>query len=120
MAHDRYGPDRDRLVIAVLSGAAKRHAQWRDLAEAETEVAVAELHEIANGRSDLLAETAGILLGASEGRPNEPVSKAAAQLCIAAGADESLIPQWIDEGRRRAAAACLMPHSGHPRSRRQG
>lgn len=42
------------------------------------------------------------MLGASEGRLDEPRARAAAQLCIAAGADESMIPQWIQEGRRRA------------------
>jgi hypothetical protein len=35
-------------------------------------------------------------------RLDEPRARAAAQLCIAAGADESMIPQWIEEGRRRA------------------
>ena len=33
--------------------------------------------------------------------------KAAARLCIAAGADETLIPQWIQQGRRRRAMALL-------------
>src|SRR5580704_17483208 len=43
--------------------------------------------------ADLLAEVAGILLGASEGRLDEPRASAAAQLRIAAGADESIILQ---------------------------
>lgn len=102
MSRERSELDRDRLVVAELNGAAKRHAQWRDLTQAETETAVAELREIAGARSDLLAETAGILLGVGEGRLDEPVSQAAAQLCIAAGADERLIPGWIQEGRHRA------------------
>jgi hypothetical protein len=65
---------------------------------------VRELREIAGDRPGLLAETAGLLMGASEGRLDEPRSKAAAQLCIAAGADEDLIPQWTEEGKRRAEA----------------
>jgi hypothetical protein len=34
-----------------------------------------------------------------------------AELCRMAGADEALIPQWIQEGRRRAEAAKLPPFS---------
>jgi hypothetical protein len=121
MAHDHRGPDRDRLVVAELSGAATRHARWRDLSEAETAAAVAELREIAAGRADLLAEVAGILLGFREGAPEEPKAKAAAQLCRLAGADEDLILQWAEEGRRRAAASRMMPYSGQPgRYRRPG
>jgi hypothetical protein len=101
--------------VAELTGAARRHAQWRDLTEAETAAAVTELREIAGDRIDLLAEVTGILIGASEGKPDEPRSKGAAQLCNAAGADESLIPQWAEEGRRRAGMSRMMPHSGRPR-----
>ena len=38
-----------------------------------------------------------------------------AELCRMAGADEALIPQWIDEGRCRAEAAQPPPFSrvGH-------
>jgi hypothetical protein len=49
-----------------------------------------ELQEIAGGRSDLLAETAGILIGAARGTLDEARTRAAA-LCIEAGADETLI-----------------------------
>jgi hypothetical protein len=45
---------------------------------------------------------AGIGLGFHEGGLDEPRAKGAAQLLTAAGADESLIPRWIDEGQRRA------------------
>jgi hypothetical protein len=70
------------------------------------------------------SEVAGILLGASEGRLDEPRAGAAAQLCIAAGAEESMIPQWIEEGRRRAelrrnplSASQLVHHCGPERVR---
>lgn len=109
---DRRGPDPDRLIVAGLTGAAQRHARWRELSESETAEAVTELQEIANGRGDLLAEVAGILLGAHEGALNEARAKAAARLCCQAGADEALIPRWIEEGRRRAANAALPPFSG--------
>jgi len=88
--------------VARISGIARRHASWRAPTGNEIAAAVAELGEVAGGRSDLLAEEAGIQLGFYEGGLDEPRVKAAAQLLIAAGAGESLIPGWIDEGRRRA------------------
>jgi hypothetical protein len=119
MARDRLGPDRDRLLVARLDGIAKRHAAWREPTEPEIAVAVAELREVAGDRPDLLAETAGILIGASEGRLDEPRSRAATQLCIAAGADESLIAGWIEEGRRRAEARRMPPFSRPGRAPRR-
>jgi hypothetical protein len=109
---DRPGPDRDRLLVAELTGEARRHAKWRPLTAEEEAVALAELRALAAGRSDLLAEVAGILEGTSEGELDEPIARCAARLCRVAGADETLIPQWTEEGRRRAAAA-RMPPRGH-------
>ena len=106
------------MIVAEVTGAAKRHARWRELTEAETADAVAELKEIAGDRSDLLAEVAGIQVGAHEGELDEAKAKAAAQLCRLAGADENLIPRWVEEGKRRATAARTMPHSGRPRGYR--
>jgi hypothetical protein len=107
----RPGPDHNRLIVARLTAIAQRHALWRELTEAETTAAVAELRETANGRDDLLGEVAGVMLGAHEGELDEPRAKAAAHLCVTAGADEALISEWIAEGRRRAASARLPPFS---------
>ena len=101
MSESRPSPDPDRLIAAKLCGAARHHAKWRRLTESETGAAVAELRELAGGRAGLLAEQAGIMLGASEGTLDEPFARCAAQLLIAAGADAALVPGWIDEGRRR-------------------
>jgi hypothetical protein len=76
MAHDRPGPAPDRLLVARLDGVAKGHARWREPAEPEIAAAATELREVAGNRADLLAEVAGILLGASEGRPDEPRARA--------------------------------------------
>jgi hypothetical protein len=105
-------PEADRILTARLMGTAKRHALWREMTEAEQAPGVAALRELAAGRADLLAEVAGILVGASEGEPSEPWSVQAARLCRLAGADEEAIPAWIAEGRRRRAAAKLPPMSG--------
>ena len=106
----------DRILVAELTGTARHHARWRELAQDEQDAAVTELRELAGGRADLLAEVAGIFEGASDGELDEPLARQAAHLCRLAGADETLIPQWIEEGRRRAGVARMRPHSGQPRS----
>ena len=96
-------PQADRLLVAEIWGEARRRAQWRELGSDEQAAAVAELRELAGGRADLLAEVAGILEGAREGEPDEPLAGQAAELCRKAGADLEAIPAWIEEGRRRRA-----------------
>jgi hypothetical protein len=104
--HPRAGSG--HLVVAALTGAAQRHANWHQLTEGRDHRRVVELQKILADRDDgpeLLAEAAGILLGFSEGSLDEAKAKAAAQLGRLAGADEALIPRWAEEGRRRAASA---------------
>jgi hypothetical protein len=105
------GPDPDRLRYAQIAGAAARHAQAWLTAEQEA-AAVAELTEAAAGRADLLAECAGTALGFGEGGQDAARYRQIAELCIAAGADRSLIEHWIAIGRQRAAAAAATPHAG--------
>jgi hypothetical protein len=102
----------DRIRAARIQGTAKRHAQWRELNAAERGAAAGELREVAGGRTDLLAEVAGILEGAHEGEPDEPVARQAAQLLRDAGADPAAIPAWAAEGRRRRADSGRPPFSG--------
>jgi hypothetical protein len=111
---DHFAPAADRLLVAQLTGTARHHARWRDLTADEQDAAVADLRDLAAGRSDLLAQVAGIFEGASEGRHDEPLARQAAALCRLAGADDALIPQWAAEGRRRAQAARQPPHGGRP------
>jgi hypothetical protein len=115
MVDDR--PQADRILVAQLTGEARHRARWRELTADEEGAAVAELRALAAGRADLLAEVAGILEGASEGRHDEPLARCAAGLCRQAGADPEAIPAWIEEGRRRAARAGLPPFSGGLRDR---
>jgi hypothetical protein len=58
-------PQADRILIARLTGIARRHARLGEL-DGEA-AAVAELRELAAGRADLLAEVVGIEAGATEG-----------------------------------------------------
>jgi hypothetical protein len=105
-------PEADRILVAEIWGEARHQARWRDLTEDEEAAAVAALRELAAGRADLLAEVAGVLEGASEGEPDEPLTRSAARLCRQAGADPDAIPAWIEEGRRRRNAARKPPFSG--------
>jgi hypothetical protein len=106
------GRDRDRLIIAQIAGVTRKHARWRPLTEAEETAALAELAEVADGRVDLLAEEAGVTLGAHEDDPDPALHLQVAQLCIRAGADTALISRWIEVGRQRAAAARQVPYTG--------
>ena len=104
--------DADRIVVVRLHGEAKHQARWRELTESEHAAAVGELRHLAAGRADLLAEVAGLLEGFAQGELDEPLVRQAAQLCRDAGADPEAIPAWIEEGRRRRAAARRPPMSG--------
>jgi hypothetical protein len=107
-----FSPQADRILVAQLTGEARHRARWRSLTGDEEAAAVAGLRELAGGRADLLAEVAGILEGASEGEPDEPLARQAAGLCRKAGADPEAIPGWAEEGRRRRAAVRMPPPSG--------
>jgi hypothetical protein len=116
MAHDRPGPDRDRLLAARLTGIAQRHARWGALDEDQAAAGAAELREVADGRGDLLAEVAGATLGAAEAKGEEyrAQAQAVAELCRLAGADETAIAGWAEEGRRRVAIRSKLPFSDPP------
>ena len=105
-------PPPDRILVAELTGEARHHAKWRDLTEAEEAAAVDALRDLAAGRADLLAQVAGLLEGYAEGELGAPINRQAAGLCRMAGADPDAIPAWIEEGRRRRAAARQPPFSG--------
>jgi hypothetical protein len=60
---DRPGPAADRLLVARLSGIARRHARWDAMDEAQKAEGAAALREVAGDRPDLLAEVAGVSLG---------------------------------------------------------
>ena len=99
----------DQLTVARLTGAAWRHASGWEPTGVETVAAVRELREIADGRVDLLAEVAGLLIGYYRRTAGEPRARTAAYYCITAGADLELIARWIEVGCSRAAAARLIP-----------
>jgi hypothetical protein len=102
MAVARRKPDPDGITTAQLAGTAGRYVSQKPL---DVDAAVAELREIADGRGDLLAERAGVILGfhdedARDGRWPRRALEAA--LCIAAGADLTRLTEWIAVGQERA------------------
>jgi hypothetical protein len=111
---DRPSSDPDRLLLARISGVARRHARWGGLTDAEKAAGAAELREVAGGRAHLLAEEAGLALGsaAGQGAEYEARGRAVAELCRMAGAEENLIRPWIEEGRRRVEIRRRPPFSG--------
>lgn len=102
-------PEADQQTVARLTGAAGRHAPWREPTVVETAAAVEELREIAGDRGDLLAEVAGLFIGFYRETNQERKAEAAARYCIAAGANPDLIPQWIEVGQRRAGSVRQNP-----------
>jgi hypothetical protein len=90
------------ITRARIAGTASRYVSREPL---DVDAAVAELREIADGRGDLLAERAGVILAfhdenARDGRWPRRALEAA--LCIAAGADLTRLMEWIAVGQERA------------------
>jgi hypothetical protein len=92
----------DHAVLARLTGTSRRHARRPALTPDQHHAAVTELADLAAGRADLLAQCAGLGVGAHAGEPDEALYLRAAQLCIDAGADQSQIPRWTRAAHRRA------------------
>jgi hypothetical protein len=97
MPTGRRKPDPDRILVARLSGIAIRLAR----AGAPIDEAVAELRALAGGRGDLLAENAGVMVGAWSARVDSGDHLLAAGLLVLAGADHDQIARWVEVGRER-------------------
>ena len=106
------GSDSDRLLSARIFAISRRLAFASPAGDMDA--AVAELREAAGHRPELLAEQAGLFLGFARAGLDLLAEqyRARAWLCIAAGADKSLIGPWIEIGAARAAAARQVPYSG--------
>jgi hypothetical protein len=98
----------DRLRTQTIGPAAPLAPSWR-LTAGEEATAVAELKQAAAGLAVLLAECAGLALGYGEHQCDAARYRQIADLCIAAGIDETLIEAWIEVGRQRASTARPSP-----------
>jgi hypothetical protein len=109
----------DRLILAWIAGAIRRHAARGVISDDQRPLAIADIRETAQGRADLLAEQAGLALGfaLAQTGPQASIGRLAAELCIAAGADEAQIERWQAVGYQRATGSREAPSSGAQRRR---
>jgi 5-hydroxyisourate hydrolase-like protein (transthyretin family) len=98
MHSGRRKPHPDRILVARLSGTAVRLAR----AGGPIDEAVAELRTLAEGRGDLLAETAGVMAGTWSVRVETGDYLVAVGVLVLAGADHDQIARWVEVGRQRA------------------
>jgi hypothetical protein len=89
----------NRLLVTPTAGpVAHPVPDWR-LTPEEEATAVAELTQAGAGWAALLAECAGLALGYGEHQFDAARYRQIAELCIAAGVDETLVEAWIEVGR---------------------
>jgi hypothetical protein len=101
-------PDR-LLVTPSIAPTAPPTPRWRLTAEEEA-TAVAELKQAGAGWAALLAECAGLALGCGEHQLDAARYRHIAELCVAAGVDQTLVEAWIEVGRQRTSAAAATTH----------
>ena len=101
-------PDR-LLVTPSIAPAAPSTPRWPLTVEEEA-TAVAELKQAAAGWAALLAECASLALGYGERQLDAARYRHIAELCVAAGVDQTLVEAWIEVGRQRAKAAPVTTH----------
>jgi hypothetical protein len=101
----------DPLFVAQPTGHAPGPVRNWQLTAEEAATAVAELKHAAAGWATLLAECAGLVLGYGENQVDATRYRQIAELCIAAGVDETLIEAWIEVGRQRATTTAALIHN---------
>ena len=100
----------DRLLAPPATGPATLPATgWRLTAEEEA-TTVAALTQADARWAALLAECAGLALGYGEHQFDAARYRQIAELCIAAGVDETLVEAWIEVGRQRSSTAAALTH----------
>ena len=102
-------PEPDDIIVARIARTARHYAAAGLTSQENRAEAVAALRQASRGRTDLLAQHAGICLGfalAEDGAQAERHTLEAA-LCSEAGADPDLVPVWQQTGYFRACQAIL-------------
>lgn len=107
-------PDRDRILAAKLNGT----AQNRAAEDVPLDQAVADVTELASGRTDLLAEQAASMLGSYLGRPWY-VAQLRAALILATAAGEIDGPAFVSKVDEVRGIAGGEPH-GRPKFKPDG
>src|SRR5262249_20589781 len=101
-------PDRPRLT--QTAGPATSSASSGRLTAGREATAAAEPAQAPAGWADLLAECAGLALGYSEHQADAALYRQIADLCIAAGVDQTLVEAWVEVGRQRATTVMSLTH----------
>ncbi len=99
----------DCLRGTQATGRAIPPARSWGLTADEEAAAIAELKQAA-GWAALLAECAGLAAGYGEHQPGAARYRQIAEMCIAAGVDETLVEAWVEVGRHRASTAAAITH----------
>jgi hypothetical protein len=94
-----HAPDTDEQMLAQIAGVCRWYAAGGPPTAQRQAAALAELAHITARRTDLLARYAGQSLARHDTGPDATVHERAAQLCITAGADMSLIDRWSRQDR---------------------
>ena len=98
-------PGTDEQLLALIADVCRWYAAGGPPTAQRQAVALAELAHITSGRTDLLARYAGQSLAIHGTGPETTVHERAAQLCITAGADMSLIDRWSRQTRSHSATS---------------
>src|SRR5690348_10100133 len=103
LAHDRLP------VTPIIAPPTPSTPCWQLTAEEEA-TAAAELKQATAGWAAMLAECAGLALGYGENQLDAARYRHIAELCVAAGVDQTLVEAWIEAGRQRASTAAVTTH----------
>lgn len=117
-------PESDRIIAARLRGTVGRWIHWTRPEGEERDRIIAALQEIATVpqphrspilRTDLLAETAGLILGGATGSSDilREQARLRHDVLVDAGADLAEVARWVEIGRERASRSGP-PLSGPP------
>jgi hypothetical protein len=104
-------PDGDEQRLIQIADTCRWYAVAGPPTQQRRTTALTTLAQITAGRTELLARYAGQSLAWHDIKPDDPMHETAAQLCIDAGADMSLIDQWHHQGRPRSVVRTS--HSPH-------
>jgi hypothetical protein len=99
-----------RLLLTSAAGPGIPPAPSGRLTAGEEATMATELKQAAPRWAALLAECAGLALGYDEHQVDAARYRQIAELCIAAGVDQTLIEAWIEVGRQRASTAAASTH----------
>jgi hypothetical protein len=114
--------NKSSTLVPMSSGVAERvrgnqatgpttpRARTWTLTPGEEAAAIAELKQAATGWAALLAECAGLAAGYGEHHLDAARYRQIAELCIAAGVEETLVEAWVEVGRQRASTAAAITH----------